>query len=224
MTRASETVRRRVEDEIRYGALRPGDTIDERSLAERFEVSRTPAREALIQLAASGLVELRPRHGAVITRVGVTEAIAMMETLVALEGEAASLAARRMSAAETEQLAMIHTESRDSVRAMDNKAYIDANTRFHEAIYQGARNAYLADLIRNTRRRMAFYHASSLNQRARVERSWEEHGTVVKAIAAGDPDAAEAAMRDHILFGGRVYADLVAALQRPEGGPAGDKT
>ena len=214
MAKASEKVRELLEQEIRHGALRPGDSIDERSLAERFEVSRTPAREAILQLAASGLVKMRPRHGAVVTGLDVKDAIAMMETLVAIEGEAAALAARRMTAAETEELARRHRESEAAARDFDSPAYIDLNMRFHGAIYEGARNAYLADLIRNTRRRMAFFHASSLTQRARVERSWDEHGAVVRAIAAGDPAAAEAAMRDHILSGGRVYADLVAAMPR----------
>lgn len=214
MAKASEKVRELLEQEIRHGALRPGDSIDERSLAERFEVSRTPAREAILQLAASGLVKMRPRHGAVVTGLDVKDAIAMMETLVAIEGEAAALAARRMTAAEVEELARRHRESETAARELDSPAYIDLNARFHEAIYEGARNAYLADLIRNTRRRMAFFHASSLTQRARVERSWDEHGAVVRAIAAGDPAAAEAAMRDHILSGGRVYADLVAAMPR----------
>ncbi|SFH64841.1 GntR family transcriptional regulator [Albimonas pacifica] len=214
MAKASDKVRELLEREIRHGALRPGDSIDERSLAERFSVSRTPAREAILQLAASGLVTMRPRHGAVVAGLEVKDAIAMMETLVALEGEAAALAARRMSAAEVEELSRRHAESEAAAREHDSRAYIDLNARFHAAIYAGARNDYLAGLIRNTRSRMSFFHASSLNQRARVERSWDEHGGVVRAIASGDPAAAEAAMRDHILSGGRVYADLVAAMPR----------
>ncbi len=223
MAKASDTVRDRVEREIRQGALRPGDTIDERSLAERFEVSRTPAREAILQLAASGLVTVKPRHGAVIAGLGVEEAIAMMETLIALEGEAASLSARRMPRAESQALLALHAEGEAPSRGGESAAYIDHNARFHEAIYVGARNGYLAALIRSTRRRMSFLHASSLNQRARLASSWEEHGAVARAIADGDPDRAERAMREHVLSGGRVYADLVAALSRTsrEGGDPG---
>lgn len=212
MARASDTVRERVEREIRHGALRPGDTIDERSLAERFEVSRTPAREAIMQLAACGLVTLRPRHGAVVAGVDVKQAIAMMETLVAVEAEAASLAARRMTRTEADALLALHAEGEAPSQACDSLAYIDHNARFHGAIYMGARNEYLGDIIRNTRRRMDFYHASSLHQRARVENSWKEHARIARAIADADPAEAEAAMRDHIMGGGRVYADLVAAM------------
>lgn len=216
MIRASDQVREQVEREIGSGALRPGDTIDERSLSVRFEVSRTPAREAILQLAAAGLVRMSPRRGAVVAGASADEAIAMMETLAALEAEAASLAARRMPEDERRALKAVHLGSRPAALEQDSKAYIDANAGFHECVYAGARNAYLSDLIRQTRLRMAFYHTSSLYQRARVTRSWDEHGVVVAAILAGEPDAAGAAMRDHILSGGRVYADLVAALGRDD--------
>lgn len=215
MGRASETVRRKLEREINAGTLRPGDSIDEKSLAARFDISRTPAREAIMQLAASGLVEIRPRHGAVVVSIGAEEAIAMMETLAMLEAEAAGLAAHRMPRAEVDRMMAIYDSSRTSAADLDSEAYIRLNTEFHDTIYIGARNEYLRQLIIQTRKRMAFYHASSLYQKARLERSWAEHGKVVEAISNGDVDQAREAMRDHILSGGRVYADLVAALKTP---------
>ena len=108
----------------------------------------------------------------------------------------------------------IYEDSKTSAASLDSDAYIELNKRLHRTIYDGARNEYLSQLIRQTRKRMAFYHASSLYQKARLERSWQEHGHVVHAIRDGDAEAARAAMRDHILSGGRVYADLVAALKR----------
>ncbi len=216
MGRASETVRKKLEREINAGTLRPGDTIDEKSLAARFDISRTPAREAIMQLAASGLVEIRPRHGAVVVSLGAEEAIAMMETLALLEAEAAALAAHRMPQNEKDRMIAIYEDSRTSAADLDSESYIKLNKLFHNTIYEGARNEYLQTLIVQTRKRMAFYHASSLYQKARLERSWAEHGKVVEAITAGDVEEAREAMRDHILSGGRVYADLVAALKKPE--------
>ncbi|WP_158971164.1 GntR family transcriptional regulator [Chachezhania sediminis] len=214
MARASETLRRKLEGEINAGRLKPGDTIDEKSLAERFEVSRTPAREAIMQLAASGLVEMRPRHGAVVVGLNAEQAVAMMETLAILEAEAAALSAERMLPEEVEAMRALHIDSAPFAADLDSDGYIRLNHRFHAAIYAGARNAYLSEMLRQTRRRMAFYHTSSLYQKSRITRSLQEHGVVVEAISAGDPAAAREAMRDHILSGGRVYADLVAALQR----------
>lgn len=213
MVKASETVRSKLEREISAGTLRPGDTIDEKSLAERFAISRTPAREAIIQLAASGLVEIRPRHGAVVVALGADEAVAMMETLAMLESEAAALSAHRMPANEVERMTAVYDQSRTIAANLDSETYINLNAEFHAIIHAGARNDYLAQLIRQTRKRMAFYHASSLYQKSRLDRSWLEHGKVVAAICNADADQAREAMRNHILSGGRVYADLVAALK-----------
>ncbi len=212
MARASDTVRDLVEQDISRGKLRPGDLIDEKMLSERFQVSRTPAREAIMQLAATGLVQMRPRHGAVVSELSADEAIAMLETLACLESEAAALAAQRIRQDELEALIAVHRESEPIARDHDSKRYIECNARFHGILYAGARNTYIAELIRQTRSRLAYYHTSSLNQRSRVERSWSEHGNVVNAIEKGDPIEAQAAMRDHILSGGRVYADLVATM------------
>lgn len=210
--RASDTVRMRIEAEIQGGTLRPGDAIDERSLSERFKVSRTPAREAIMQLAAAGLVRMSPRRGATVTEISAEEAISMMETLVSLEAEAATLAARRLSVSELDDLKRVHVESEGAAKGRNSGAYMAYNTRFHELIYAGSRNPYLAGLIRHARLRMTFYHRSSLTQPARITASWEEHGAVLAAFRAGDIALAGKRMREHILSGGRVYADLVAAL------------
>ena len=97
-----------LEDDIEHGRLSPGDRLDEQTLATRFEVSRTPAREALLQLAAAGIVRMVPRQGAVVSSVSPQLAIGMVEVLTALEAEAAGLAARRMSDAEKAQLGKVH--------------------------------------------------------------------------------------------------------------------
>ena len=198
--------------DISLGRLKPGDIIDEKSLTERFQISRTPAREAILQLAASGLVRIKPRHGAEVAGLNADEAIAMLETLAALEADAAGLAARRIQPEGLELLTRIHRESEESARAGDSAVYTKMNAQFHEVIYDNARNPYMADLIRQTRARMAYYRANSLGQRSRVSRSWQEHALVVEALGNGDSAAAQAAMRDHILSGGRVFADLVAAI------------
>lgn len=210
--RTSEALRREIEDDIEHGRLSPGDKLDEQTLAERFEVSRTPAREALLQLAAAGIVRLVPRQGAVVSSVSPQLAIGMVEVLTALEAEAAGLAARRMTSIEKAQLAKLHLASQAAVKRLDSPAYIKNNAAFHAAIYDGARNEFLAEQIRTTRLRMRFYHRSSLYQPARLKASFQEHARVTEAIKSGDEALAQQLMRDHILFGGRVFADLIANL------------
>jgi DNA-binding GntR family transcriptional regulator len=210
--RTSDALRREIEDDIEHGRLSPGDRLDEQTLAERFEVSRTPAREALLQLAAAGIVRLVPRQGAVVSSVSPQLAIGMVEVLTALEAEAAGLAARRMSSTEKAQLAKLHLASQAAVKRLDSPAYIKNNAAFHAAIYQGSRNEFLAEQIRATRLRMRFYHRSSLYQPARLKASFQEHARVTEAIKNGDDALAQHLMREHILFGGRVFADLIANL------------
>ena len=77
---------------------------------------------------------------------------------------------------------------------------------------------FLAEQIRLTRRRMRFYHRNSLHQPARLKASWSEHARVIDAIRGGDDTLAQTAMREHILYGGRVYADMIANLGNSENG------
>src|SRR5260370_18250532 len=126
--RTSDARRREIEDDIEHGRLSSGDKLDEQTLAERFEVSRTPAREALLQLAAAGIVRLVPRQGAVVSSVSPQLAIGMVEVLTALEAEAAGLAARRMSATEKAQLTKLQLASQAAVKPLDNPHHINNHT------------------------------------------------------------------------------------------------
>src|SRR5689334_1128467 len=96
ITRAEE-LRLALADEIINGSLAPGATLEETALAQRFNVSRTPVREALRQLAASGLVETRPHRGAVVANLSHERLAAMFEAMAELEAICAGLAAERMS-------------------------------------------------------------------------------------------------------------------------------
>src|SRR4029077_10876230 len=97
-TRAEE-LRAQLADDIVRGMLAPGRTLDETELAPRFGVSRTPGREAIRQLAASGLVETRRHRGAVVARPNHQRILGMFEAMAELEALCAGLAAERMNAA-----------------------------------------------------------------------------------------------------------------------------
>ena len=111
ITRAEE-LRLQLADEIVRGALAPGAPLDETDIARRFNVSRTPVREALRQLAASGLVEARAHRGAVVARPTLDGLNEMFEAMAELEALCAGLAAERMPAAERARLEAIHEELR----------------------------------------------------------------------------------------------------------------
>ncbi len=107
VSRASELVPV-LEQEIVTGALKPGTRLDETLLAERFGVSRTPVRETLTRLAAGGLVEIRPRRGAVVATITIKDLMDMFEVMANLEAVCARLAARRITPEEKKQLAASH--------------------------------------------------------------------------------------------------------------------
>src|SRR5688572_24403654 len=93
---ASESVRQQLEHDISNGALLPGDALDEEALAQRFGVSRTPVREALLQLSVRGLVSIAPRTGIYVSRLSIPELANLLELLAELEGACAKLATRRI--------------------------------------------------------------------------------------------------------------------------------
>src|ERR1700742_3420226 len=111
ITRAEE-LRLQLADEIVRGVLPPGAGLDESDIARRFSVSRTPVREALRQLAASGLVDSRAHRGAVVARPSIERMKGMSEAMAELEAICAGLAAERMAPAERHRLEAIHEELR----------------------------------------------------------------------------------------------------------------
>lgn len=106
-TRSGE-LREVLEEEIATGQLTPGTRLDEVELSERFHVSRTPVREALMQLASIGIVEYRPRRSAIIPHLTPQRMTAMFEVMAELEAMCGRLAARRMSTAERDELLAAH--------------------------------------------------------------------------------------------------------------------
>ncbi|MGX1049502.1 DNA-binding GntR family transcriptional regulator [Bradyrhizobium japonicum] len=153
ITRAEE-LRLQLADEIVRGTLAPGAPLDETDIARRFSVSRTPVREALRQLVASGLVESRAHRGAVVAQPSVERLKSMFEAMAELEALCAGLAAERMSAAERHGLEAIHEELRVLSYAGNPDRFHEVNERFHNAIYAGSQNGYIAEITLATRVRV----------------------------------------------------------------------
>jgi DNA-binding GntR family transcriptional regulator len=140
----SDHLREQIEEQIATGELAPGSSLDEATLADLHGVSRTPVREALIQLAAGGLIEIRPRRGATVTSIGPTRLLEMFEVMSELEAMCGRLAARRMSEAERNSLGQALQACAVARQQQDSDAYFYCNETFHAAIYAGSHNAFLA--------------------------------------------------------------------------------
>lgn len=206
----SEHLRERIEEQIATGELAPGSALDEASLAEQFGVSRTPVREALIQLCAEGLIEMRPRRGAVVANIGLARLIEMFEVMAELEAMCGRLAARRMTARERDALVAAHSAC--EAAQGDPDAYFYCNERFHAAIYAGSHNGFLAEQALQMHRRLRPYRRLQLRVRDRLPSSFVEHAAVVSAIVAGDAQAAAQALREHVMVQGERFGDLLASL------------
>src|SRR5262245_48711018 len=197
-TLASE-LRQQLADEIVRGVLPPGATLDETEIARRFQVSRTPVREAIRQLAASGLIETRAHRGAIVARPSNQQLIGMFEAMAELEALCAKIAAERMTGAERSALEAVHEELRLLVRHGNPQRYHEINEAFHSSIYAGAHNDYLAQLTQTTRVRVQPFRRAQFRNLGRLAKSYAEHDLVVAAILRGDREGAVRAMRDHIM-------------------------
>ncbi|HEY1363030.1 MAG TPA: GntR family transcriptional regulator [Xanthobacteraceae bacterium] len=212
----SDRVRREIADQIISGVLRPGQELDEKKLAEGFNVSRTPVREALRQLAAASLVEWRPHQSAIVAKITPSKMVEMFEVMAELEGFCGRLAARRMTPAEHASLTAIHRQFRPYVENRDREGYHALNKSFHEAIYAGSHNLYLKDQATALYDRLAPYRAYQLKRPEALRLASEEHQAIIDAIVAGNGDEAARLLMQHVSLSNELFADLVAALTAAE--------
>lgn len=217
----SEALREAIENSIATGAFAPGMHLDETELAQKFGVSRTPLREALIQLASTGLVSIRPRRGAVVTDVTPQRLLEMFEVMAELEAMCGRLAARRMSEREHEALREAHRACEAACLASDPDGYYHENERFHHVIYAGAHSGFLFEQATALHRRLRPYRRLQLRVRNRLGASFSEHAQIVDALLQGDPDLAAERLRGHILVQGERFADLLASLASLRTGQGG---
>ncbi|MBK8176428.1 MAG: GntR family transcriptional regulator [Rhodospirillales bacterium] len=210
--RLADRVRLRLEQQIVTGELMPGTKIDEQQLADEFQISRTPVREALNQLASIGLLETKPRQGATVAILSLRDLVDMFDVMAELEGMCARLAARRLSRAERNEILAAHSKAAALVEIGDADAYYIANARLHERIYAASHNAFLENMVQGIRNRCAPYRRLQLYQGGRLSRSSAEHDAIVNAILSGDEERADQLARAHILVQGDVFNDFVAAL------------
>ncbi|MCH9808004.1 MAG: GntR family transcriptional regulator [Alphaproteobacteria bacterium] len=200
-----------LEEEIATGRLEPGTRLEEVGLAERFGVSRTPIREALLLLTASGLVDLRPRRGAVVASLSIERLLEMFEVMAEIEATCARLAAIRMTDTEREALQRQHHECGQVSTSGDSDRYYEENAKFHAMIYAGAHNSFLTEEVQRLRRRLQPYRRLQLRLEGRIEASFSEHTDVTNAIVGGDGDAAADCMRKHVAIQGDRFGTWLSA-------------
>lgn len=198
---------------IDRGDYKPGDRLVESELAERFGVSRTPVREALQRLETQSMLA-RDGRSLIVASLDHNQLAELYVVRAELEGLAARLAAKHASPEEVKVLRDMVEEDRALLD--DPAALARANRRFHKQIHLASHNRYLVQQLDLVHRSMALLASTSLAAEGRGETALAEHDAIVRAIEAGDGDAAQQALRAHIskAFETRLKLDAGAIRSR----------
>ncbi|BDG70461.1 GntR family transcriptional regulator [Roseomonas fluvialis] len=200
--RALATIRERILD-LTYP---PGSLLSENQLADELKISRTPVREALRELAATGLVRILPQRGVEVSEPSVEDIIEVYQLREQLECFAARLAAEHLTPADADTLTADHADALAHLAAGRLQDAYAASVRLHEHVIALTRNARLARFMRQLGDQVHRFGLITLRQ-GRAPRALEEHGRIIEAILARDGAAAETLMRAHL------HADRDIALQ-----------
>ena len=204
----STTVRAQAANELRdrilTGRLRPGDRLDLEQLTAEFGISRTPVREALLELSFEGLVAITPRSGMAVVGITPEDAVDNFAILAALAGKGAEMATRRITSEELQAL-------RDVAATVHGDGdVVAANQRFHRAINLAARSPRLLTYLRQAVRVVPGNYFELFPEQE--ERSRREHAALLDAMTRGDADAARHTMEAHVLTAGEALGDWLSAL------------
>jgi DNA-binding GntR family transcriptional regulator len=188
----------RLREAIVTGRFQPSERLIETDVARELGVGRSAVRTALARLEHEGLVEHERHRGARVRLINAREAVEILETRAVLEGLAARQAATRATATDLERLNGILAEMRRRLDAGDLLSASDENAVLHNRILEIAGHATAARLIATLKSQLVRFQYRTILLPGRSEHSFGEHSAIVGAIAAGDPDAAERAMRTHL--------------------------
>lgn len=180
------------------GSLQPNERLVEATLSHTFGMGRTAVRTALTRLEQDGLVEREPNRGARVRCVDEREAVEILEARSVLEGLAARHVAANADAADIQRLRAILAEMRRLLDAGDPLGASDQNAVLHRTLIEVANHPTVTRLIAMLKSQLVRFQYRTILLPGRTEQSFAEHTAIVDAVAAGDPDAAEAAMRRHL--------------------------
>lgn len=211
---SAESCYEQIKRQIITNMLQPGESIDERRLAEMLGVSRTPVREALLRLKTEGFIDIMPRRGAVIRSISITELRNLYEVVTALEVMAVGLIAERgASKDEIAALELACEEMSEAAEAEDHEAWTRADEKFHQLLLDYSLNPALikAGVIHRELSQRAHFVADRARPRGTEKISIANHKALVKLIKAGDVDGARA---NHLEQRNSGSQKLLAAIER----------
>jgi DNA-binding GntR family transcriptional regulator len=188
-----------IRDAIIHGEYVPNQRLVEADLSDAFSASRATVRTALLQLAGEGLVERLPHRGSRVRAISVEEAIEILEVRIGVEGLCAAKTAASISDEDIAALNRLRAEMIESVAEGDLVEYARLNRYLDVRVRELSNHATASDVLARLHAQSVRHQfkLSSRPQRAKV--SVLEHASIIDAIVARDPDAAEQAVRSHLL-------------------------
>lgn len=193
-----QAVATRLRQRIVEGQIAPGAKLNERTLSEQLQVSRTPLREAIKMLAAEGLVVLLPNRGAVVASLGEQDVVDTFELIAGLEGMSGALAAQRIGADELAEIRALHFEMLAAFTRRDLPSYYRLNARIHALITAAARNPTLTQTWQTVNARLQALRFRSNFDEAKWQRAVQEHEEMVALLARRDAEGLRRLMVQHL--------------------------
>lgn len=190
----------------------PGAMLSENGLAEELEISRTPIREALRELASGGLVRILPQRGVVVSELSVQDIVEVYQLREQLESFAVHLAAARMTPAEVEGFRTDHRRALGHAKAGRAREAYDASILLHERLIALAGNAKLVQFMAQLSDQVHRFGLLTLRH-GRMAPALAEHGEIIEALTTGRADEAERLMRQHL----RTDRDVALRIVLPAG-------
>ena len=188
-------------DAILTGKLVPGERLMENQLADKLGVSRTPVREALRMLELENLVELVPRKGAQVLDMSEKDITNILEVRSALEGLATSVACKKMSKEDLQQLKNMEVDFEKAVADNDVERFVDIDEDFHDLIFSATENDKLINIFRNLRIQLYRYRmAQAKNNETSMSTIVAHHRSIIRAIENHDAEEGASIAQGHIKY------------------------
>ncbi len=203
----SQQVYEYLREQILANAYTPNTPLPEEALAQSFNVSRVPVREALRRLAADGLVTLIPRQGAVVKELSPREFLDAYRVREALEALAIRLALPNLTAADLEELDRLQGAMTECAERGDADGFFSENAKFHALFIDRSENELLRQLYSPLIDQMRRYSIPSLDLRGGMGRSLEEHRAILEAVRSNDSAAAARLLSEHIQVPQRILEE-----------------
>jgi phosphonate utilization transcriptional regulator len=195
----SSVVQSELERMILSGELPPGEKLTEMALAARLGVSRGPLREAFRMLEEAGLVRTEKNRGVFVRDLPVEEAIEIFDLRAAMDELVGRRLAAGIAAAALKEIRGLVDQMEQAVKVKDTDAYHLLNLRFHDRLVELAGNRKLTDVYRKLTKELSLFRRRNLSDAGLMPVSVGQHRQIVKAIAAGDAEAAGRAMYEHVM-------------------------